>query len=86
MEARDIPEDYQWFKFYTKWIDAFTALSKSELDNLLEAIRAYINDEEMPEFIYADKIVFVLIQDSLDKDRDRNNSENAILIIHYKKR
>lgn len=71
MGKRDIPEDYQWFKFYTKWIDAFVALSKPELDNLLEAIRAFINDEEMPEFIYADEIVFILIKDSLEKDRDR---------------
>ena len=71
MAKRNIPEDYQWFKFYTKWTDAFVALSKPELDNLLEVIRAFINDEEMPEFIYADEIVFILIKDSLEKDRDR---------------
>lgn len=66
-----VPEDYMWFKCNTNWLKVFKMLSKPELDNLLEAIRAFINDEEMPEFIYADRIVFIMIEESLKEDRDR---------------
>ena len=66
-----IPEEHMWFKCYTKWLELFQMLSKSELVRLLEVVFAYINDEEMPEFIGSDKIVFTIMKDSLSKDRDR---------------
>ena len=66
-----LPKEYVWFRCQTEWIEIFKMLPESELDRLLEVIFAYIKDEEMPEFIGADKVVFAMIKKDLNKDRER---------------
>ena len=62
--------DLTWFKFRSKWIKTFKALSKPEMDRLFDAIDAFNNSRELPDMVGRESLVWTLIESELEFDKE----------------